>query len=123
MPSRKKAQGQARKVEKERQAREQARARQRASCKHSTILENATQEDIDAAESLLRYHVQKWNAIRDRGVDDFEAISKLVDETHLKYFEFDDATKQVFRELILSQGTTQCVKEANETDLTEKHAM
>jgi chemotaxis response regulator CheB len=57
MPWRKKAQGQARKVEKERQQADQARAQQRASCKHFTMPENAIQDDLIAAESLLKEHV------------------------------------------------------------------
>jgi replicative DNA helicase len=73
MPSRKKAQGQARKAEKEKQAREQAReqarALQRASCKHSTILETATQDDLEAANSLLEDYVDRLKSILRGGIE------------------------------------------------------
>jgi hypothetical protein len=63
MPSRKKAQGQARKAENERQAREQARAQQR---EHFTMPENATRNDLIAAQSLMIEYIDKLNAIRQR---------------------------------------------------------
>jgi hypothetical protein len=121
MPSRKKEQGQARKAEKERQACEQARAQQRASCKHVTTPENATQDDIDAAYSLLEEHVDGLNAtMRDgRGDNDY---FNLALQTYNKYFQYSDVRKQVFRKVILSQGTAECVKEANEIDLTNMRA-
>jgi hypothetical protein len=112
MSSRKKAKGQARKAEKERQAREQARAQQRASCKHFTPPENAMQDDIDDAYSLLIEYVNGLNAIQDG--DLHEPILKLVEETYIKYFQYSDVRKQVFQNLILAQGTANCVDEANE---------
>jgi hypothetical protein len=125
MPSRKKAQGQARKAKKEKQAREQAIAQQRASCKHFTMPENATQEDIDAAERLLAEYIDKLMAIaiHVNVVDDSRAITKLVKDTYHKYFQFNDVRKQVFREAILAYGTESCVIEANEQDLTEEQNM
>jgi hypothetical protein len=118
MPSRKKAQGQARKAEKEKQQAEQARAQQRASCKHFVKPDNATQDDIDAAVSLLKEYV---NGSKD--ITNARAITTLAFQTYHKYFQYSDVRKRVFRELILSLGTAQCVEEANEKDLTKKHTM
>jgi hypothetical protein len=119
MPSRKKAQGQARKAEKERKAREQARALQRASCEHFTPPENATREDIDAAVSLFKEYIDKLNAIirSGREVNELGATSTLDHQTYNTYFRYNDVRKQVFRELILAEGTAHCVKESNEKDL------
>jgi hypothetical protein len=119
MPSRKKAKGQARKAEKERQQAKQARAQQRASCEHFTLRENATREDIDAAVSLFKEYIDKLNAILRSGreVNRSEATSTLDHQTYNKYFQYNDVRKQVFRVLILAEGTTHCVKESNEKDL------
>jgi hypothetical protein len=117
MPSRKKAQGQARKAEKEKKQAAQAAAQRRASCNHFARPENATQDDLIEAQSLLsEYIVKKLNLIV---FNDFELLDALIDETYDKYFDFDDVRKQVFREAILAEGTAQCVKESNEIDLTK----
>jgi hypothetical protein len=50
-------------------------------------------------------------------------MAKLNLQTYNKYFEFDDTRKQVFREMILAQGTANCVDEANKKDLTKKQNM
>jgi hypothetical protein len=110
MPSKKKAKGQARKAEKEKRA-EQARALQRASCKHFTMPKNATLDDFIAAYRLLHEYMNK-------SLDDFDA-----EETYGKYFEFDDARKQVFRNLAVAKGTSECVLAAEQKDLTKEKGM
>jgi hypothetical protein len=117
MPSRKKAKGQARKAEKEKKQAEQAGAQRRASCKHFIMPENATQDDVIAAHSLLREYFDKFDAIQDEDVNDVEAKTTIAFQTYFKYLQYSDVRKQVFQELILSLGTTECVKEANEKDL------
>jgi hypothetical protein len=120
MPSRKKAKGQARKANKERQQAEQAIAQQHASCMHSTILENATRDDFIAAHSLLKEYLDRLNATLEDGRDDInEAVAELDVQTYIKYFQYSDVRKQVFREAILSGGTRECVDEANEKDFTK----
>jgi hypothetical protein len=80
--------------------------------------ENATQEDVIAADSLMIEYIDKLNVIQDEEVNKVEAITKLVDETYIKYFQYSDVRKQVFRELILAYGTEACVEEENGNDLT-----
>jgi hypothetical protein len=84
--------------------------------------ENATRHDIDAANSLLiEYENGYYATMRDgRGDNNYFNLALQI---YNKYFQFSDVRKQVFRELILVQGTAQCVIEANEKDLTKMQAM
>jgi hypothetical protein len=127
MPSRKKAQGQARKAEKEKQAREQARAQQRASCIHFTPPENATQDDLDAANSLLNEHIEILReyivAVREGNKDPTTKKLALAHATFIKYFLFNDVRKQVFRDFVIARGTFVCVVEAGKKDLAKEISM
>jgi hypothetical protein len=123
MPSRKKAKGRARKAEKEKQAHEQARVQQHASCKHSTILENASGDDKAAVFSLFREHVDKSNNLLQLADCSDQDFMDLFDETYSKYSQFNDTRKQVFREIVVAYGTENCVMEANKKDLTKETTM
>jgi hypothetical protein len=78
------------------------------------------QEDIIVAQSLLREYIDKFNAIQDEEVTKLGAIMTLTFQTYNKYFQLNDVTKQVFRDLVLARGTKECIIEADENDLTKE---
>jgi hypothetical protein len=119
MPSRKKAQGRARKAEKEKRAKEQ----KRASCNHLVRPENATRDDLGAAESLLLEYIDKLEYSLNHSEYHAKFHAHLVLETCGKYYHFNDARKEAFRNLLVAQGTAKCVTEASEKNLTKEQAV
>ena len=111
MPSRKKAQGQARK------AKQAAAAR----CIHLSQLRNDySQDDRHAALNLY----VEFNMCKNNDIDDeHEKVSKMidiVDSIYDKYKQFNIHQKGLFRQMLFAEGTECCVDASTETDLTKE---
>ena len=98
MPSRKKAQGRARK------AKQAAKA-----CRHFGE-ENCSSEDFRAAFDLAMKFADPGEEC---------SVFDLARRTSDKYYQLNDNRKKIFRRMILANGTNACVKAANQSDLTK----
>eukprot|EP00956_Cyclotella_meneghiniana_P032376 scaffold88721_cov23-Cyclotella_meneghiniana.AAC.2 len=124
MPSRKKAQGKARK------------AKQAAEAKKNNLVSNGfsygcdhvgernwSRDDYDAAYGLLSEYRSKYDELA--RVSDKNRIAKYetsgwANATYDKYQQLSDGRKDLFRRFLLAAGTEYCVDAANEKDLTKE---
>jgi hypothetical protein len=115
MPSRKKAQGRARKTEKAKQASEKLRA----SCRHIALSEYLAQDESRDKYSTCSYRLfyeyqsllSSWKRVHNGMIQQSE-LFQTTEAIYDKYHLFNDAEKQRFQELIIQHGTKACV-EAN----------
>eukprot|EP00956_Cyclotella_meneghiniana_P006593 scaffold8717_cov59-Cyclotella_meneghiniana.AAC.2 len=107
MPSRKKAQGQARKAK-------QAPKYGSPSCDHIHSTVAYTREDHNECNILLAMYEKKVYDLCISNIEDIERLIVLAAyRTSLKYHEWDDSRKQLFREVILSKMTACILLDAN----------
>ena len=108
MPSRKKAQGKARKE------------KRAAACTHGAGARSLG--DIDAAGNLANKYLLKCNGISLSAVKDEQAavdIDRLQHEVYDEYCQFNDNGKKLFKEMMVSNGTAACIRAAKQTDLSK----
>eukprot|EP00956_Cyclotella_meneghiniana_P020807 scaffold37165_cov89-Cyclotella_meneghiniana.AAC.7 len=123
MPSRKKKQGQARKAK-------QAEIRSinpfhdsnSSNCDHLRPNRNWLQRDFFLANNLRIKFESKYNAFFDDrlGFDDVRSILALIEFVYNEYFQFSAEGKEIFKQLILADGTKYCIREAKQKDLTQE---
>lgn len=124
MPSRKKAQGQARKAKRaaETQSNPTSAA---AACYHLGLpITNWSQDDRDVVLNLVgEYEAKIKNAFSLfkctnilQNAPCTPGIFEMANVTYDKYHQFNDARKELFRRTMLGGGTDVCMRDANETD-------
>eukprot|EP00956_Cyclotella_meneghiniana_P029520 scaffold71702_cov25-Cyclotella_meneghiniana.AAC.1 len=141
MPSRKKAQGKARKAKQAAKARNNP-TQDNGACNHIGE-RNWSDDDYDAAFSLLSEYNDKYNKlvreyndkynelVREyndkynelvRGNDEIltNEFYNLAYDTYDKYYQLNDASKDVLQKMLLAEGTIHCVDAANNKDLTKE---
>eukprot|EP00956_Cyclotella_meneghiniana_P042118 scaffold248363_cov77-Cyclotella_meneghiniana.AAC.1 len=118
MPSRKKAQGRARK------AKQAAAARSNPfyQCHHFGQLMDWSQDDHDAVDNLWdEYEAKYFDALKE---DDNNIIAlrqeNATNVTYDKYNQLSDVRKDLFRRIVLAAGTETCKVAAKEKDLTKE---
>eukprot|EP00956_Cyclotella_meneghiniana_P014021 scaffold20758_cov74-Cyclotella_meneghiniana.AAC.4 len=114
MPSRKKAQGKARKAKQAAESRGNPSQDNDVSGSCNHIGErNWSESDYDAALDLYDDYIEKYKDLH-FGYE----IYILANEIYDKYFHLSDARKELFRRMILAFATENCVVAVKEKDLT-----
>lgn len=117
MPSRKKAQGKARK-EKRSAAAHSSDNQNKFSCDHLGE-QNWLRDDFIAARQLFSDFVRHTFYEDDHA----EELHKLTIHTYEKYYQLNDARKDLFLRFLLGTGTEGCLAAANENDLTKTNCI
>ena len=119
MPSRKKAQGQARKAKRAAEAHGDGMKK----CDHLSHTGNWSQDSWDVAKNLVEEFESMYYDIMSVDEEDCDnytcGIVNLADHTCDKYSQFNDEKKELFRKIILAEGTQACLDAANESDLAK----
>eukprot|EP00956_Cyclotella_meneghiniana_P034157 scaffold101981_cov24-Cyclotella_meneghiniana.AAC.2 len=120
MPSRKKAQGKARKAKQTQAAEAQSNICNDFSKRCNHLGErNWRGDDYDAAYSLSKEYIDKYNELMRVDDENLYEILRLAGDTYDKYHQLSDARKELFRKILLSIGTEHCFIVAKEKDLTK----
>eukprot|EP00956_Cyclotella_meneghiniana_P036356 scaffold124540_cov23-Cyclotella_meneghiniana.AAC.2 len=107
MPSRKKAQGKARKAEQAAKARNNLNPNSGFGCHHIGE-RNWSQDDYDAAYSLWKEYTDKCNEIGRVGGENLSNdIYRLAYNTYDEYHQLSDARKELFQKLLLRRSKRQ----------------
>ena len=126
MPSRKKAQGQARKAKRAAETqstRGNLTDAAAACCKHlGQPTTNWSQDDWDAAVNFYDEYIDKYNYALETTGSSFGSVM-VAQHTYSKYRQLNDARKNAFRRIVIAGGTEDCVRAANEKDLTKETNM
>jgi hypothetical protein len=118
MPSRKKAQGRARKAEKAKQAAET----KRCTCMHSEARASWTEDEEKWAVEVSKEFVSKFTATLEtkEGCVYTKELTLMASAIYTKYCQpFCERKIKILRELMVSEGTSICVIESKMNDLTE----
>jgi len=120
MPSRKKAQGRARKQAAEAQKNNLSSNGFSKRCNHFGE-RKWSRDDYAAASDLYSEYVDKYNErVRVGGENLIIDLHLLAYNTYDEYYQLSDARKELFRKLLLSLGSDLCVDAAKEKDLTNE---
>eukprot|EP00956_Cyclotella_meneghiniana_P004473 scaffold5523_cov24-Cyclotella_meneghiniana.AAC.1 len=123
MPSRKKAQGKARKA-KQGAAEAQSNPSSNGFSKRCDHLgeRNWRDDDFDAAYSLYEEYIHKYNEIVRVGGEKlkYEVYRLANDVIYDKYYQLNDARKDLFRGVMVASGTQLCLDAAKKKDLTNE---
>ena len=116
MPSRKKAQGKARKEKK--QAAKQSNTPHIDSgaraCRHdSQQRRDWSRNDVDTAKKLADEYLSKYGSGRSS-----RDLYQLTNEVYGEYRQLNDDEKELFKEMMVMNGTAAVIAEANRTDLS-----
>eukprot|EP00956_Cyclotella_meneghiniana_P001209 scaffold1350_cov56-Cyclotella_meneghiniana.AAC.22 len=123
MPSRKKAQGKARKEKK--QAAKLSNILHVDSgtqaCRHcSQQIKDWSRGDVDTAEKLAKKYLAKCNAIKIKDTEQASAdLDRLSNEIYVEYRQLNDDGKEFFKEIMVSNGTAAVVARAKQIDLSK----
>ena len=116
MPSRKKLQGKLRKAK---------QATTKNACDHFGNDRSYSKTDVNAANELatefVTNYMSKYNALG-RGESDGRDV-EMVYNVYDRYRQFSDSGKDLFRVIVLSNGTSACLHVADQIDLTKEHYM
>ena len=118
MPSRKKAQGKARKEKQRSNSDSQA-------CTHydRQHMKDWSWDDVDAAGNLANKYLSKCDGISLSAVKDSKQALKNLDrfnyEVYNEYCQFNDSLKKLFKEMMVTNGTSACIAAAKQTDLSK----
>lgn len=128
MPSRKKAQGKARRAKQVNKASGSFREcalKFSGGCRHLGEENNWSQNDWDATNSLLDKYIKQYNVQAIENVppgDKIRNIVEMANNIYHKYRQLDDkvnGARTLFRKLILAAGTEICTRAAKEKDLVK----
>eukprot|EP00956_Cyclotella_meneghiniana_P005574 scaffold7169_cov76-Cyclotella_meneghiniana.AAC.6 len=118
MPSRKKAQGKARKAKQAAKAQSNQNSGFSNGCNHLGE-RNWRDDDYDAAYSLWKEYRDKYFELARVSDDNLMMAYRLANDViYDKYHQLSDSRKELFRKILLATGTETCVIEAKEKDLT-----
>lgn len=117
MPSRKKAQGQARKAKRASEARSSS-TKSTARCTHVGEANCWSRDDRDAVVNLYCKYECKYNSVSVDSDNIGLEFRVFMNDIYDEYHQFSNSRKDLFRRMLLASGTDACVNEANEMDLT-----
>eukprot|EP00956_Cyclotella_meneghiniana_P031147 scaffold80797_cov43-Cyclotella_meneghiniana.AAC.3 len=121
MPSRKKKQGRARKTKQaEIRSINPSHNSHSSNCDHLDPDRNWLQRDFVAANNLRIEFESKHNAFfADRlcTAAFVPSILALIEFVYDRYFQFSDGAKEIFKQLMLADGTKRCINEAKQYDM------